>query len=71
MRHMRIETFRTHRDYRGTLREIEGLMHAKRNTPASDRLDLLVTLVEAWEAKRYPLELPDAVEAIKSRAEWP
>jgi HTH-type transcriptional regulator / antitoxin HigA len=65
MRHMRIETFRTHRDYRRALRQIERLMHAKRNTPAGDRLDLLVTLVEAWEAKRYPLELPDAVEAIK------
>jgi HTH-type transcriptional regulator/antitoxin HigA len=35
-------------------------MNAKRNTPQGDRLDVLVTLVEAWEAKRYPLDLPDA-----------
>jgi HTH-type transcriptional regulator/antitoxin HigA len=55
---MEIEPIRTHRDYRRTLEEIEGLMHAKRNTPAGDRLDLLVTLVEVWETKRYPLGLP-------------
>ena len=47
------------------LRDIEGLMNAKRNTPEGDRLDVLVTLVEAWEAKHYPLDLPDAVQAIK------
>jgi HTH-type transcriptional regulator/antitoxin HigA len=62
---MYIAPIKTHRDYRRTLKEIEGLMRAKRNTPEGDRLDVLVTLVEAWEAKRYPLELPDAVEAIK------
>ena len=33
--------------------------------PEGDRLDVLVTLAEAWEAKHYPLDLPDAVEAIK------
>jgi HTH-type transcriptional regulator/antitoxin HigA len=32
-------------------------MHAKRNTPEGNRLDLLVTLVEAWEARRYPPDL--------------
>jgi HTH-type transcriptional regulator/antitoxin HigA len=65
MTRMEIEPIRTHRDYRRALREIEGLMHAKRNTPAGDRLDLLVTLVETWEAKRYPLDLLEAVEAAK------
>ena len=40
-------------------------MRAKRNTPEGDRLDVLVTLVEAWERKHYPLDLPDPVEAIK------
>jgi HTH-type transcriptional regulator/antitoxin HigA len=39
-------------------------MMAKRNTPEGDRLDVLVTLVEAWERKHYPLDLPDPVEAI-------
>lgn len=40
-------------------------MTAKRNTPEGDRLDVLVTLVEAWEARHYRLDFPDAVEAIK------
>jgi HTH-type transcriptional regulator/antitoxin HigA len=62
---MNIRAVRNERDYRRVLREIEGLMDAKRNTPAGDRLDVLVTLVEAWEAKYYPVDLPDAVEAIK------
>ena len=40
-------------------------MRAKRNTPEGDNLDVLVTLVEAYEAKHFPLDLPDPVEAIK------
>jgi HTH-type transcriptional regulator/antitoxin HigA len=45
------------------------VMRAKRNTPEGDRLDVLVTLVEAWESKHFPLDLPDAVEAIKYQME--
>ena len=63
--HLDITPIKTHRDYRRILKEIEGLMTAKRNTPGGDRLDVLVTLVEAWERKHYPLDLPDPVEAIK------
>ena len=44
-------------------------MHAQRNTPAGDRLDVLVALVEAWEVKHYPLDLPDPIEAIKYHME--
>jgi HTH-type transcriptional regulator/antitoxin HigA len=62
---MNIAPIKTQRDYRRVLKEIEGLMAAKRNTPAGDRLDVLVTLVEAWERKHYPLDLPDPVEEIK------
>jgi len=62
---MDIAPIKTQRDYKRSLKEIEGLMDAKRNTPRGDRLDVLVTLVEAWEAKHFPLDLPDAVEAIK------
>jgi len=62
---MDIAPIKNHRDYRRTLKEIESLMTAKRNTPEGDRLDILVTLVEAWESKHYPLDLPDPVEAIK------
>jgi HTH-type transcriptional regulator/antitoxin HigA len=46
-----IAPIKTQRDYHNTLKEIEGLMTAKRNTPEGDRLDALVTLVEAWERK--------------------
>ena len=66
---MDIAPIKTTRDYRRTLKEIEGLMSAKRNTAEGDRLDVLVTLVEAWERKRYPLDLPDPVEAIRYHME--
>jgi HTH-type transcriptional regulator / antitoxin HigA len=62
---MNIAPIKTQRDYRRVLKEVEGLMAAKRNTPEGDRLDVLVTLVEAWERKHYPLDLPDPVAAIK------
>ena len=62
---MDIAPIKTKRDYSRALKKIEGLMDARRNTPRGDRLDVLVTLVEAWEAKRFPLDLPDAIEAIK------
>jgi hypothetical protein len=63
-RAMDISPNKSQRDYRSALKEIEGLMTAKPNTPEGDRLDVLVTLVEAWERKHYPMDLPDPVEAI-------
>ena len=62
---MDIVPIKTHRDYRCARKEIEGLMAAKRNTPNGDRLDVLVTLVEAWERQHYPIDLPDPVAAIR------
>jgi HTH-type transcriptional regulator / antitoxin HigA len=62
---MDIVPIKNQRGYRRALKQIEGLMMAKRNTPEGDCLDVLVTLVEAWERHHYPLNLPDAVEAIK------
>ncbi|NQE47525.1 DNA-binding protein [Herbaspirillum rubrisubalbicans] len=66
---MDIKPIKTDADYRAALTEIEGLMTAKLNTPEGDRLDILVTLVEAYEAKHYPVDLPDPIEAIKFRME--
>ena len=66
---MYITPIKTKRDYRRALKEIEGLMGAKRGSPEGDRLDVLVTLVEAWEAKHTPMDLPDPVEAIKYHME--
>src|SRR6476469_6252271 len=66
---MDISPIKNQRDYRKVLKEIEGLMMAKRNTPEGDRLDVLVALVEAWERKHYAFDLPDPVEAIKYHME--
>ena len=66
---MEIAPIRIKRDYLRTLKEIESLMMAKRNTPEGDRLDVLVTLVEAWEAKHYSLDLPDPIAAIRYHME--
>lgn len=66
---MNIRPIKTAADYRATLREIEKLMSATPETPAGDRLDVLATLVEAYERRHFPMDLPDAVEAIKFRME--
>ena len=62
---MDVAPIKTQRDYRTALKHIEGLMRAKRGTPEGDRLDVLVTLVEAWERQHYPFDFPDPIEAIK------
>ncbi|HKG61062.1 MAG TPA: hypothetical protein VKB05_14975 [Pyrinomonadaceae bacterium] len=61
---MEIMPIKNDGNYRKALKEIEQLMNARRNTPEGDRLDVLVTLVEAWEEKHWPVDLPDPVEAI-------
>ena len=66
---MDIRPIRTKTDYRRTLKEIETLMDAAPNTAKGERLDVLVSLVEAYERKHYALDLPDPVEAIKFRME--
>ena len=66
---MEINPIRTKANHRAALKEIESLMSARPGTPEGERLDVLVTLVEAWERKRLPMELPDPIEAIKFRME--
>jgi HTH-type transcriptional regulator/antitoxin HigA len=66
---MEIRPIRSKADYRAALKEIEGLMNAGAGTPQGGRLDVLATLVEAWEKKHFPMDLPDPVEAIKFRME--
>ncbi len=61
---MKIRPIKNNRDYREALKEIDRLMVARPNTPEGDRLDVLVTLVEAWEEKHWPIDSPDPVEAI-------
>lgn len=66
---MEIKPIKTKADCRAALKEIETLMAAERDTPAGERLDVLVTLVEAYERKHYRFDLPDPVAAIKFRME--
>lgn len=66
---MEIKPIKTKADYRAALKEIETLMAAELDTPDGERLDVLATLVEAYENKHYRLDLPDPVEAIKFRME--
>lgn len=66
---MNIKPIRTKEDYYETLNEIETLMMADLNSPEGEKLDILVTLVEAYEHVNFPLELPDPIAAIKFEME--
>ena len=63
---MEIKPIKTDADHEAALREIEALWGAADGTPEGDRLDVLATLVEAYEEKRWPLEAMDPVEAIEA-----
>ncbi|HLJ63673.1 MAG TPA: helix-turn-helix domain-containing protein [Stellaceae bacterium] len=62
---MEIRPIRTKADYRAALKEAERLWDADPGTPDGDRVDILVTLIEAYEAKHYPVEAPDPIAAIE------
>ncbi len=66
---MDIRPIKTDADYRAALNDIENLMMAEPDTVEGEKLDILVTLVEAYEAKLFPMDLPDPVEAIKFEME--
>ncbi len=68
---MEISPIRTEADYKAALREVSAYFDNEPTpgTPDGDRFEVLLTLVEAYEAKHYPIDLPDAVEAIKFRME--
>jgi HTH-type transcriptional regulator/antitoxin HigA len=66
---MKIKPIRTKADYERALREIERMWGAKEGTPQGNQLDVLATLVEAYERKHFPIDPPDPIEAIKFRLE--
>lgn len=68
---MEIRPIHTEADYKAALREISALMDTDpdHETPDGDRLDVLAILVQAFEAKHYPISAPDPIEAIKFRLE--
>jgi HTH-type transcriptional regulator/antitoxin HigA len=64
-----VRPIRTERDYEAALKEVERLWGARSGTPEGDRLDVLATLIEAYEDKHFPMDPPDPIEAIKFRME--
>lgn len=66
---MEIKPIRTKADYERTLREIERLWGSRPGTPQGDRMDVLATLVEAYERKNFPIDPPDPIDAIRFRLE--
>ena len=64
-----IKPIRTEADHEVALAEMERLWGAPAGTPEGDRLDVLATLVDAYESERYPMDRPDPIEAIKFRME--
>jgi HTH-type transcriptional regulator/antitoxin HigA len=69
MRRNEIKPIRTTKAHKAALAEVELLWGAKLGTPEGDRLDVLATLIDAYEAAHYPIDPPDPVEAIKFRME--
>jgi HTH-type transcriptional regulator/antitoxin HigA len=66
---MDIRPIKTEKDYNNSLKRVEELWGSKRDTSEGDELDLLITLVESYEMKHYPIAPPDPIDAIKFRME--
>ncbi|MDB5390435.1 MAG: putative transcription regulator with domain [Planctomycetaceae bacterium] len=66
---MQPKLIKTEADYHAALARIEEIFNAKPNTAEGDELDLLAVLVEAYEERTFPINLPDPVSAIKFRME--
>ncbi|PYU80309.1 MAG: transcriptional regulator [Acidobacteria bacterium] len=66
---MDIKPIREEADYERALRRVEELWNASESSTESDELEILATLIEAYEREHYPVELPHPIEAIKFRLE--
>jgi HTH-type transcriptional regulator/antitoxin HigA len=64
-----LRPIRTDADHEAALAELERLWGAKAGTPAGDRLDVLATLIDVYEADRHPIDPPDPIAAILFRME--
>lgn len=64
-----VRPIRNEADYEAALAEVDSLMDASPGTPEGDRLDVLVTLIEAYEARHWAVDPPDPIEAIRVRME--
>ncbi len=66
---MHIKPIKTETDHRAALERIDELWEAEPNTPEGDELEVLVTLVDAYEETHFPIDVPDPIEAIRFRME--
>ena len=66
---MEIKPIKEEVDYERALRRVEQLWASPKGSPESDELDVVVTLIDAYEKEHYPIDLPDPIEAIKFRLE--
>jgi HTH-type transcriptional regulator / antitoxin HigA len=66
---MKVKPIKTEKDYDTALKTIERLWGSPRSSPEGDLLEVLVTLVEAYERKHYPIDTPDPLDAIRFRLE--
>ena len=64
-----MKIIKTESEYKKALTKLEKLFNAKPNTPKGDELELLSLLIEKYEQEKYPIEMPDPIEAIKFRME--
>ncbi|HEV2145864.1 MAG TPA: helix-turn-helix domain-containing protein [Longimicrobiaceae bacterium] len=64
-----VRPIQTEEDYDAALSEVDALMNAEPGTPEGARLDVLVTLIEAYERRHWPIDAPDPIEAIRARME--
>ncbi len=66
---MNIKPIRSDDDLRAAFQRLEAIFQAEEGTPEADEMEVLVTLIEAYEEKNYPIAPPDPIEAIKFRME--
>jgi len=66
---MNIKLIKTEADYQKALKKLEEIFDAKVGTPESDEADILGLMIDEYERKQYPIEIPDPIEAIKIRME--
>jgi HTH-type transcriptional regulator/antitoxin HigA len=64
-----VRPIHTEHDYEAALAEVDALMQAEPGTPEGERLDILVTLIEAYESRHWAIPAPDPIEAIRVRME--
>ena len=66
---MNIKPIKTKKDYEQAMLRLESIFDAKKGTPKGDELEILSLLIEKYEDEKFPIDLPDPVEAIKFRME--